>query len=143
MVRTATLAVLLWAVMAAAPRQPQRFELDEVSAAQLQEGMASGKYSARQLVELYTRRIEQIDRRGPTLRSVIEINPDALTIADALDAERKAGKIRGPLHGIPVLIKDNVDTGDRMLTTAGSLALEGAPAPRDAFIAGDLVALRK
>jgi amidase len=134
MVRTATLSVLLWAVMAAAPRQPQPFELDEVSAAQLQEGMASGKYSARQLVELYTRRIEQIDRRGPTLRSVIEINPDALTIADALDGERKAGKIRGPLHGIPILIKDNIDTGDRMLTTAGSLALEGAPAPRDAFI---------
>jgi amidase len=125
----------LWAVaVALTAQEPQRFELDEVTVAQLQDAMASGKYTARRLVELYTERIEQIDRRGPALRSVIELNPDALTIADGLDAERKAGKIRGPLHGIPILIKDNIDTGDRMLTTAGSLALAGAPAPRDAFI---------
>ena len=119
---------------AVAAQEPQRFELDEMTVAQLQQAMASGKYTARRLVELYTRRIEEIDRRGPTLRSVIELNPDALAIADALDAERKAGKVRGPLHGIPILIKDNIDTGDRMLTTAGSLALDGGPAPRDAFI---------
>ena len=121
-------------VVAVAAQAPQRFELDEMTVTQLQDAMASGQYTARRLVELYTARIEEIDRRGPTLRSVIELNPDALVIADALDAERKAGKVRGPLHGIPILIKDNIDTGDRMLTTAGSLALEGAPAPRDAFI---------
>ena len=96
--------------------------------------MTAGRYTSRRLVELYLDRIKQIDSAGPHLRSVIEINPDALTIADALDEERKKKGIRGPLHGIPVLIKDNIDTGDRMLTTAGSLALEGAPAPRDAFV---------
>ena len=111
-----------------------RFELDELSVVQLQDSMVSGRYTSRRLVDLYSRRIEQIDRSGPALRSVIELNPDAASIAAALDAERRAGKLRGPLHGIPVLIKDNIDTGDRMMTTAGSLALEGAPAPRDAFI---------
>jgi amidase len=121
-------------LVALAAQAPAGFELDEMTVAQLQDAMASGKYTARRLVELYTARIDEIDRRGPTLRSVIELNPDALAIADALDAERKAGKVRGPLHGIPVLIKDNVDTGDKMLTTAGSFALDGAPAPRDAFI---------
>jgi len=110
------------------------FELNEMPVAQLQEGMASGRYTSRRLVELYLQRIAQIDAAGPRLRSVIETNPDALSIADALDAERKARGPRGPLHGVPVLIKDNIDTGDRMLTTAGSLALVGAPAPRDAFV---------
>ena len=114
----------------AAPAAP----LDEATIAQLQEGMASGRYTARGLVELYLRRIDEIDRSGPTLRSVIEVNPDALAIADALDAERRASGARGPLHGIPVLIKDNIDTADRMETTAGSLALEGSIAPRDAFV---------
>jgi amidase len=108
--------------------------LDEATIAQLQEGMASGRYTARGLVELYLRRIEEIDRRGPTLRSVAEVNPDAVAIADALDAERRARGARGPLHGIPVLIKDNIDTADRMSTTAGSLALEGSIASRDAFV---------
>jgi len=116
------------------PPSPTEFELNEVSVAQLQEGMASGRYTSRRLVELYLQRIAQIDAAGPRLHSVIETNPDALTIADALDAERKAKGARGPLHGIPVLIKDNIDTGDKMLTTAGSLALVGAPAPRDAFV---------
>ena len=96
--------------------------------------MTSGRYTSRRLVELYLQRIAQIDGAGPTLRSVIETNPDALAIADALDAERKAKGPRGPLHGIPILIKDNIDTGDKMLTTAGSLALTGGPAPRDAFV---------
>ena len=114
------------------------FELDEVTIAQLQEAMTSGRYTARRLVELYTARIEAIDRGGPTLRSVIELNPDALSIADALDAERRARGVRGPLHGIPVLLKDNIDTGDRMMTTAGSLALQGSTAARDAFVAGRL-----
>jgi amidase len=110
------------------------FPLEEMTAAQLQDAMTSGRSTARQIAELYLRRIEEIDRRGPELRSVIEVNPDALTIADALDAERKAKGPRGPLHGIPILIKDNIDTADKMMTTAGSLALEGARPARDAFI---------
>jgi amidase len=113
---------------------PTAFPLEEMTVAQLQEAIAAGRYTSRRLVELYTQRINAIDRSGPTLRSVIELNPDALAIADTLDAERTSGRVRGPLHGIPVLIKDNIDTGDRMMTTAGSLALAGPPAPRDAFI---------
>jgi amidase len=96
--------------------------------------MASGEYTARSLVTQYLERIDQLDRQGPALRHVLDRNPDALDIADALDAERKAGRLRGPLHGIPVVVKDNIDTADRMTTTAGSLALEGSIAPRDAFI---------
>lgn len=134
MLRVLPLLISLVLLGTAAAQEPSRFELDELTVAQLQDAMASGKYTARRLVELYVERIEQVDRRGPTLRAIIELNPDAHRIADALDAERKAGKLRGPLHGIPILIKDNIDTGDRMLTTAGSLALDGAPAPRDAFI---------
>jgi amidase len=116
------------------PQEATAFALAEAPVTQLQEWMTAGRYTSRRLVELYLERIAQIDAAGPQLRSVIEVNPDALAIADALDAERKAKGTRGPLHGIPVLIKDNIDTGDRMLTTAGSLALEGAPAPRDAFV---------
>ena len=114
------------------------FDLDEATIAQLQDAMASGRYTARRLVELYTARIEAIDRSGPALRSVIELNPDALSIADALDAERRTRGVRGPLHGIPVLIKDNIDTGDRMMTTAGSLALQGSTAARDSFVVARL-----
>src|SRR4051794_15931526 len=110
------------------------FELDEVTSAQLQEWMQSGRYTARQIVDQYLDRIEKIDRSGPALRSVIELNPDARSIADALDAERKTKGPRGPLHGIPILIKDNIDTADRMSTTAGSLALEGSIAAHDAFV---------
>jgi amidase len=110
------------------------FELNEVTIDQLQERMQSGQWSSRQITELYLSRIEAVDRQGPRVNSVIEVNPDALAIAQSLDAERKAGRVRGPLHGIPILIKDNIDTADRMQTTAGSLALEGSIAPRDAFI---------
>jgi len=117
-----------------APQPPGGFEFNETSVTQLQEAMAAGRYTSRRLVELYLQRIAQIDGAGPTLRAVIETNPDALAIADALDVERKDKGPRGPLHGIPVLIKDNIDTGDKMLTTAGSLALTGGPAPRDAFV---------
>jgi amidase len=122
--------------LAALPRAqgPSRFELDEMTVMQLQDAMASGRYTSRRLVELYTRRINDIDRNGPALRAVITINPDAGAIAEALDAERKAKGARGPLHGIPILIKDNIDTADRMPTTAGSLALEHSVAARDAFV---------
>jgi amidase len=112
--------------------------LEEVSLAELQRGMQSGKYSARSIAEKYMERIEEIDRRGPAINSVIEINPEAIEIADALDRERKAKGARSPLHGIPVLIKDNIDTADRMTTTAGSLALEGSRPAKDAFIAARL-----
>jgi amidase len=114
------------------------FELDEITVAELQAGMQSGKFTARGLAEKYLARIEAIDRGGPALRSVIETNPDALSIADALDKERKEKGPRGPLHGIPILIKDNIDTADGMMTTAGSLALVGAKPLRDSFVAEKL-----
>jgi amidase len=125
------------------PRKPpagevKPFELDEITIAQLQEGMNSGKFTAGSLVEKYTARIEEIDKRGPAINALIELNPDAQAIADALDGERKAKGPRGPLHGIPVLIKDNIDTADRMMTTAGSLALVGAKPPKDSFVAQKL-----
>ena len=112
--------------------------LDEATIAQLQARFARGEASARSIAQAYLDRIAAVDRSGPAVNSVIELNPDALAIAEALDAERKAGKVRGPLHGIPILLKDNIDTGDRMMTTAGSLALEGPHAARDAFIVGRL-----
>src|SRR5947209_18386998 len=113
-------------------------QLEEVTIAQLQATMSSGQVTAERLVELYLQRIETIDRQGPMLNSVIEINPDALEIARALDRERAEKGVRGPLHGIPVLIKDNIATDDRMQTTAGSLALVGSKVPRDAFVARKL-----
>jgi amidase len=107
-------------------------ELSEVTIVELQTKMKSGDLSARRLTEMYLERIREID---PKLRSVIETNPDALKIAEKLDKERKRGKVRGMLHGIPILIKDNIDTADRMKTTAGSFALIDAPVPKqDAFI---------
>ncbi|HVF22901.1 MAG TPA: amidase [Pyrinomonadaceae bacterium] len=114
------------------------FELDETTIAELQQGLQSGKYTSKALVEKYTDRINDIDKKGPTLRSVIELNPDAESIASALDRERKDRGSRGPLHGIPILLKDNIDTADRMMTTAGSLALVGAKRAQDAFIAKKL-----
>jgi len=111
------------------------FELEELTVAELQAGMKSGKWTARSLVEKYLSRIEEIDKRGPAVNSVIELNPDAQRIAEKLDEERKAGNVRGPLHGVPVLIKDNIDTADRMTTTAGSLALAGSVPPKDSFVA--------
>ncbi|TME19182.1 MAG: amidase [Chloroflexi bacterium] len=110
-------------------------ELAEASVADLKGRLTSGDLSVRRLAELHLERIEAIDSRGPNLHSVIELNPDWEAIAAGLDDERRAGRERGPLHGIPVLLKDNIDTGDRMLTTAGSLALAGAPAMRDAGLA--------
>ncbi|MEN3340060.1 MAG: amidase [Acidobacteriota bacterium] len=139
--RTVRVAVIV-AVIATSPGAPRAqqgragtaFELEEATIASLQDAMAAGRYTSRRLVELYTERIQAIDRAGPALHAVIEMNPDAAAIADRLDAERRGGHVRGPLHGIPVLIKDNVDTADAMTTTAGSLALEGSIAARDAFV---------
>lgn len=110
------------------------FDLEETTIRALIQDQQSGRRTARQITSAYLARIQTLDRSGPALHSVIELNPDALTIADALDAERIAGRLHGPLHGIPVLIKDNIDTADRMMTTAGSLALEGSIAARDAVI---------
>lgn len=125
------------AATAPSPALPA-FELDEATIAELQSGMASGKHTAQSLARKYLSRIDDIDKRGPAINSVIELNPDALSIAADLDKERKAKRVRGPLHGIPVLIKDNIDTHDRMTTTAGSLALGGSIPLEDSFVAKKL-----
>ena len=121
-----------------APRSgtaPEPFALEEISIGELAAAMASGERSVRSVTEAYLARIAEIDRQGPTLRSVIETNPDALDVADALDRERAAGRVRSALHGVPVLVKDNIDTADRMTTTAGSLALEGSIPAEDSHVA--------
>lgn len=126
------------AARAVRPAAEPTFPIEEFSISQLQETMQRGVYSSKDLVALYLERIRTIDQAGPMLNSVIEINPDALSIATALDEERKAGRYRGPLHGIPFLVKDNIDTGDKMMTTAGSLALSGFHASADASIVRQL-----
>src|SRR5579863_7492697 len=112
--------------------------VEEATIADLQAAMEAGRVTARRLVELYFERIAALDRQGPTLNSILEINPDALAIAQSLDEERATKGSRGPLHGIPILLKDNIATADAMQTTAGSLALVGARVPRDAFVASKL-----
>jgi len=119
----------------AAPTEVGSFELEEVTIAELGRRMAEGERTSREITRLYLDRIEALDQQGPALRSVIETNPDALEIAEELDRERAGGNVRGPLHGVPILLKDNVATADRTTTTAGSLALEGSIPPRDAFVA--------
>lgn len=114
------------------------YEFDEVTVSDLQQGMRSGKFTARSIAEKYLARIEAVDKQGPAVNSVIELNAEALAIADAMDKERKAGHVRGPLHGIPIFIKDNIDTADKMMTTAGSLALVGAKPPQDSTVAQKL-----
>jgi len=114
------------------------FDVVEASVADLQAAMTSGRITSKELTALYLARIKAVDQAGPKLNSVIEVNPEALAIAEALDRERQERGARGPLHGIPVLIKDNIATADRMQTTAGSLALVGAKPPRDAFIVAKL-----
>src|SRR6266581_8387369 len=121
----------------------ERFEnpfahLEEATIGELQAAMASGQLTARRLAEMYLERIQTLDKSGPTLNSILEVNPAALEIADALNRERQARGPRGPLHGIPLLLKDNIATDDRMETTAGSLALLGSRPPRDAFVARQL-----
>jgi amidase len=109
--------------------------MEELTILEFQEQMDSGALSAQALTEMYLERIEALDKRGPAINALIEINPDALTIANALDAEREAKGPRGPLHGIPITLKDNINTADRMMTTAGSLALAGSTPARDAYVA--------
>jgi amidase len=123
--------------VAPAPPVPniKAFDLDEITIADLQDGMKSGKFTARSLVQKYSARIQEIDKNGPAINSIIELNPDALSLADALDQERKAQGPRGPMHGVPVLIKDNIDTADKMMTTAGSLALVGSKPQQDSWVA--------
>ena len=116
------------------PMPEMHFDLLEWTCADLQNAMQSKDLSSREITELYLSRIEQLDQNGPALNSVIEINPEAMDIAAQMDKERRKEKIRGPLHGIPVVLKDNIDTADQMMTTAGSLALEGWIAKQDAFI---------
>jgi len=116
-----------------AQSQPS-FELEEMTLGEMQAGMRSGRFTARSLAEAYLQRIDALDKRGPAINAIIELNPDALAVADMMDRERKEKGERGPLHGIPVLIKDNIDTHDRMHTTAGSLALAESLAPRDAAV---------
>jgi amidase len=123
---------------ASVPAPIPSFALEEVTITELQDGMQSGKYTARSITEKYLSRIQAVDKHGPAVNSVLETNPDALAIADALDQERKQKGPRGPLHGIPMLIKDNIDTADKMMTTAGSLALIGAKPPKDSVVAQKL-----
>jgi amidase len=117
------------------PPVPPPFDLEEITVAELQSGMAAGRYTSRGVVEQYLARIAAMDRAGPSLQSIIETNPEALDLAEQLDRERAATGPRGPLHGVPILLKDNIDTADRMSTTAGSLALEGSIASRDSHVA--------
>jgi amidase len=137
-------AALVYPALAAARQLPppssspppvKDFELDEVPIDVLQDGMKSGQHTSRSITEKYLQRIADIDKQGPAVNAVIELNPDALEIADSLDRERKDKGRRGPLLGIPILVKDNIDTADKMMTTAGSLALVGAPKPpKDSFV---------
>ena len=121
------------AAVTASTGRAQAIDLEEITVDAIQNGFKSGRFTAKTLTETFLARIDSIDRKGPALNAIIELNPDALKIAATLDAERKAKGIRGPLHGVPVLVKDNIDTSN-MSTTAGSLALVGAPQPKDAFI---------
>jgi amidase len=117
--------------------QPAR-EIEELTIAEMKEGMERGGLSSNDLVNMYMERIQTLDVGGPAVNSVIQLNPQARAIAKARDKERKAGNVRGPLHGIPILLKDNIDTGDKMMTTAGSYALVGAPATQDSTVAARL-----
>ena len=119
-------------------RSVKPFELEEITIAELQDGMKSGKFTAQSLVEKYHERIGELDKRGAAVNAIIELNPEAESIAEGLDRERKAKGPRGPMHGIPVLVKDNIATADRMMTTAGSLALLGSKPPKDSFVAQKL-----
>jgi amidase len=141
MTRTIICAFLALAALSARAEQGDQDELNrfnEKTVAELQDMMKRGQLTSVELTKYYLNRIVRLDQNGPGVNSVIELNPDALAIAKNADQERRNGKVRGPLHGIPVLLKDNIDTGDRMQTTAGSFALAGTPAVRDSTVAANL-----
>ncbi len=127
-----------FAVCANPGNDHSRFRIEEATVAQLQAAQASGRLTSEELTRWYVARIRTLDQDGPTVNSVMELNPDALAMARRADALRRQGRVLGPLHGIPVLLKGNIDTGDRMQTTAGSFGLAGAPAPRDSTVAAKL-----
>src|SRR5579859_436382 len=138
-----TALMLPWALEACTAKKASLSEgseinLDESTIADLQNKMKTGELTSKAITTYYLKKIDQLDKNGPAINAVIEVNPDALAIAEQLDKERSENKIRGPLHGIPILIKDNIDTADKMLTTAGSIALEGNHASKDAFIVSKL-----
>lgn len=123
---------------ASAQTSVKAFELEEITIAELRAGLDSGRFTSQQLVQMYSQRIADIDKQGPAINAVIEMNPDAMALAEKADQERKSGGVRGPMHGIPLLIKDNIATGDKMSTSAGSLALKDAKSPKDSFVAAQL-----
>lgn len=131
----ASITALASGLISAAPTDVADFELNESTIDSLQQKMKAGQLTSQQLTKLYLDRIAAVDKK---INAILELNPDAMSIAAKMDTERKAGKIRGPLHGIPVLIKDNIDTGDKMMTTAGAAALIGNKASKDAFIVSRL-----
>ncbi len=139
-----TALMLPWALDACTTKKASplaensEINLDELTIADLQKKMQDGELTSKAITEFFLKKIDQIDKKGPAINAVIELNSDALSIAEQLDKERSENKIRGPLHGIPILIKDNIDTGDQMFTTAGSIALEGNRASKDAFIISKL-----
>src|SRR5437762_4114636 len=135
---TASLAPLATSPLAAVAAATAPSDFNEMTITQLKGLMASGQARSTDLVNFYLRRIQALDQGGPMVNSVLEVNPDALAIAQQLDAERQAGQVRGPLHGVPVLLKDNVDTHDRMQSAAGSLALVGTAPAQDATVAARL-----
>ncbi|MFN5932453.1 MAG: amidase family protein, partial [Sphingobacteriales bacterium] len=131
----AGITALASSLISAIPNEVDAFALNEVTIDALQEKMRAGQLTSQKLTKMYLDRIATVDKK---INAVIELNPDALSIAAQLDSERKAGRVRGPLHGIPVLIKDNIDTGDKMMTTAGASALIGNKASKDAYIVSKL-----
>src|SRR5215467_3588799 len=137
-VAAALLLLMGGATQSAAGSSGVPTQFNEFTVAQLQSLLASGKLSSVALTKFYLKRIDELDREGPGVNSVIQLNPDALELAEAADAARAHGKKLGPLQGIPVLLKDNIDTGDRMQTTAGSLALVGRPSTTDSTVARNL-----
>src|SRR5689334_1783757 len=136
--RIAICVLLLTPFIASADSSASRFRFEDATVAELQAAMASGRLTSEQLTRAYIARILAFDQDGPGVNAVMELNPDAITMARWADALRRQGKVLGPLHGIPVLLKGNIDTGDRMQTTAGSFGLKGAPAVRDSTVAARL-----